>query len=79
MYYGMQCFGYALNCHFVYLAIVSRDMLVIYEKAKFVYFIYMQLQKVKFTSVQINMKQVSYNTMHSNRQTTENYILPVRI
>ena len=31
-----------------------------HEKAKFVCFIYMQLQKVKFQSVQINMKQVSY-------------------
>ena len=31
-----------------------------HEKAKFVCFIYMQSQKVKFKSVQINMKQVSY-------------------
>ena len=32
------------------------DMSVIYEKAKFVSFIYMQPQKVKFRPVQINMK-----------------------
>ena len=31
-----------------------------HEKAKFICFIYMQPQKVKFKSVQINMKQVSY-------------------
>ena len=31
-----------------------------HEKAKFVCFNYMQPQKVKFKSVQINMKQVSY-------------------
>ena len=32
-----------------------------HEKAKFVCFNYMQPQKVKFKSVQINMKQVSYS------------------
>ena len=31
-----------------------------HENAKFVCFIYMQPQKVKFKSVQINMKHVSY-------------------
>ena len=31
-----------------------------HEKAKIVCFIYMQTQKMKFKSVQINMKQVSY-------------------
>ena len=31
-----------------------------HEKAKFVCFNYMQLQKLKFKSVQINMKHVSY-------------------
>ena len=31
-----------------------------HEQAKFVCFIYMQPQKVKFKSVQINIKQVSY-------------------
>ena len=40
-----------------------RDMSVMREKAKFVCFIYMQPQKVKFKSVQINMKQVSYMTV----------------
>ena len=38
----------------------TRDTSVMHEKAKFVCFIYMQLLKVKFKSVQINMKQVSY-------------------
>ena len=32
-----------------------------HEKAKFVSFIYMLRQKVKFKYVQINMKQVSYS------------------
>ena len=34
-----------------------------HEKAKCVCFIYMQPQKVKFKSVQINMKHVSYNSI----------------
>ena len=38
----------------------NRDMSFKHEKAKCVSFIYMQPQKVKFKSVQINMKQVSY-------------------
>ena len=38
----------------------TRDMSVMHEKAKFVCFNYMQPQKVKFKSVQINMKHVSY-------------------
>ena len=33
----------------------TRDTSVMHEKAKFVCFIYMHLQKVKFKSVQINM------------------------
>ena len=55
MYLGSLCYGYALYCHLVYLAIPGTR-----EKAKCVCYIYMQLQKVKFKSVQINMKQVSY-------------------
>ena len=39
----------------------TRDTSVMHEKAKFVYIIYMQPQKVKFKSVRINMKQVSYS------------------
>ena len=35
-------------------------MSVMYEKATFVSFIYMQPQKLEFKSVQINMNQVSY-------------------
>ena len=38
----------------------TRDMSVMHEKSKLVCFIYMQLQKVKFKSVQIIMKQISY-------------------
>ena len=38
----------------------TRDTSVMHEKAKFVCFNYMQPQKVKFKSVQINMKHVSY-------------------
>ena len=38
-----------------------RDTSVIYEKAKLVSFIYMQPYKVKFKSVQINMKLASYS------------------
>ena len=37
-----------------------RDTTVMHEKAKCVCFIYMQPQKTRFKSVQINMKQVSY-------------------
>ena len=37
----------------------TRDMSVVYEKVKCVCFIYIQSQKGKFISVQINMKQVS--------------------
>ena len=54
MYLGPQCYDYALNCHLVYLAILGT------KKAKFVCFNYVQPQKVKFKSDQINMKQVSY-------------------
>ena len=38
----------------------TRDTSVMHDKVTFVCFDYMQLQKVKFKSVQINMKQVSY-------------------
>ena len=37
----------------------TRDTSVMHEKANFVCFNYMQLQKVKFISVQINIKHVS--------------------
>ena len=39
-----------------------------HEKAKFVYFIYMQPQKMKFKSIQINMKQVSYTSQEDFRR-----------
>ena len=44
----------------------TRDTSVMHEKAMFVYFIYMQPQKVKFKSVQINMKHVSYTDRQLN-------------
>ena len=59
MYLGPPCYGYALNCHLVYLAIPGTRPLCM-KKAKFVCLNYMQPQKVKFKSVQINMKHVSY-------------------
>ena len=37
----------------------TRDAFVMYELAHYVCFVNMQPQKVKFKSVQINMKQVS--------------------
>ena len=40
----------------------TRGTSVMREKAKFVCFNYMQPQKVKFKSVQINMKHCSYIT-----------------
>ena len=42
----------------------TRDTSVMHEKAKFVYFIYMQPQKVKFKFVQINMKHVLYFSLN---------------
>ena len=38
----------------------TKDTSVMHKKAIFVCFIHMQPQKVKFKSVYINMKQVSY-------------------
>ena len=66
MYLGPLCYDYALNCHLVYLAIQTNFafscITEMHEKAKIVCFIYMQPQKTKFKSVQINMKHVSYTT-----------------
>ena len=42
----------------------TKDTSVMHEKAKFVCFNHMQLQKVKFKSVQINMKHVSYMELY---------------
>ena len=42
-----------------------------HEKAKFVCFNYMQLQKVKFKSVQINMKQFLYIDIHLMKKQAE--------
>ena len=41
-----------------YLYHHTRDTSVAYEKAECVHFIYMQHQKIKFKSIQMNMKQV---------------------
>ena len=54
------CYGYALHCHLVYLAIPGTRPLCM-KKAKCVCFIHMEPQKKKFKFVQINMKQVSYS------------------
>ena len=45
----------------------TRDTFAMHEKAKCVCFNYMQLQKGKFKSVQINMKQVSYTRKLYNK------------
>ena len=60
MYLGPSCYGYALNSHLVYLTIPGTRLLCM-KKATFTCFNNMQSQKVKFKSVQINMKQVSSN------------------
>ena len=41
----------------------TRNTSVMYKKEKFVSFINTQSPKMKFESVQINMKQVSYNQL----------------
>ena len=57
MYLEPPCYGYGLNCHLAYLAIPGTRPLCMKKQKKNL--IYMQPQKVKFKSVQINMKQVS--------------------
>ena len=59
MYFWLLCYGNALNCHFVYLALPGTRPLFM-RKQKKVCFINMQLEKMKFISVHINMKQVSH-------------------
>ena len=54
MHLGPLWYGYALNCG------NTRVTSVMHDKLKFVCFIHMQPQKVKFKFVKINMKQVSY-------------------
>ena len=63
VYFGPLFYGSALNFHFVYLAIPGTRPLSIYDKTIFFCCIYMQPQKVKFLSDQINMKQVSWLTL----------------
>ena len=53
-----------------------RTTSVIHGKVTFVCFIYMQPQKVKFSSVQINMKQVSQWTLLNLNLTVKENILP---
>ena len=59
VFLGPPCYGYAFKLLSCCLFGHTRDTSVIYKKAKFVCFKYTQLQKLKFVSVQINMKQVS--------------------
>ena len=49
----------------------TRDTSVMHEKAKIVCFNYMQPQKVKLKSVQINMKHVSYQSYPQDRINTQ--------
>ena len=63
MYLGPLCYDYALNCHLVYLAIPGSRLLCI------VCFIYVQTQKLKFKSVQINMEPVSYKFSDHDKNT----------
>ena len=51
MYLGPPCYGYASICHLVYLTIPGTRPLCM-KKQKYVWFIKMQPQKVKFKSVQ---------------------------
>ena len=51
---GRQFFNYALYCHLVYLTIPGKRLLSMIKQKVFVVFI------TRFTSVQINMNQVSY-------------------
>ena len=53
MYFWLLCYGYALNCLFVYLAIPGTHLLFMRKQKKFVLLI-CNWKKMKFTSVQIN-------------------------
>ena len=53
MYFWLLCYGYALNYHFVYLAIPGTHLLFMRKQNKFVLLI-CNWKKMKFTSVQIN-------------------------
>ena len=59
MYLRPPCYDNGLNFLQSCLFGNIRDTFVIHKKAKFVSFIYMRPQKMKFKSVQINMKLVS--------------------
>ena len=59
MFLGPLCYGYALNCHLVYLAIPGKRPLCM-KKQKLLVLIICNRKKVKFKFVQINMKHVSY-------------------
>ena len=54
----------------------TRDTSVFYGKAKYVCLIYMQPHTVKFTSVQINVKQVSYTSIVLSVLASSAVILP---
>ena len=59
MYLGPPCYGYTSNCHLVYLAIPGTRPLCMKKQNLFVLII-CNCKKVKFKSVQINMKHVLY-------------------
>ena len=59
MYLGPPYYGYAFNCHIVYLAAPGIRPLCM-EKQNVLVFYLCENAKVKFKTVQINMKQVSY-------------------
>ena len=59
MYLGPPCYGYAFNCHPVYLEIPGTCPLCMKKQKVFALFICNRKSEIK--SVQINMKQVLTN------------------
>ena len=57
MYFGPLCYGYAFNCHFVNLARSGTRPLLMSNV--FCLFYSYATKKVKFITVQIDMKHVS--------------------
>ena len=71
------CYNYALNCHSFCLFGNTKDTYVMYEKATFVCFIYMQPQKLEFKYVQINMKHVLYVVCHDSSHHLLKYLFGI--
>ena len=59
MYLGPPCYGYAIKCHLVCLALPGTRLLGMKKQNSFVLII-CNRKKGKFKSVQINMKHVLY-------------------